>query len=534
TSTTALSFTTANSAPTLVSSVPADDAKDVAIDANIVLNFSESINADDGDIIIYKTSGGTTVETIASTASNVTGSGTSQITINPSADFEYGVEYYVLIDSGAFDDANDEDYTGITSTTALSFTVNNRVDPTTIKDVVGSIDAQSELAKNYISQSIDTVSDRLRFLRQNRLNDSLSSQDLKIDLGNTILTSLMNDNLEKNTNSIMPDNWSAWSTGSISVSKIGDSINSSSQETEGQKVALGFDKKLSDSDFLGFAIQYGQSDTDIGTNGTSIDSENMNFSIYRTRPLDDYNFIETFLGVGLIESDLKRVHYSNILTGSRKGTQLFGSINYGKTIDLGDFNVTPIGRLDLGLTELDDYTETGTDALFYAKQRIESGSASFGFEFSDNIKLNENKLMPFGSLTFITDFSNKSDAKMNYVADTSTIYTYTQETNSTHLLSFLIGFTYIAGDYLNINSSYRRTQGNQGKKSENRDNINFAINFTSNRETKYTMSLVGDEDVKTKLSISKNIHGFDLGFNANQTFNKKLNQEAELMFSYNF
>ena len=80
----------------------------------------------------------------------------------------------------------------------------------------------------------------------------------------------------------------------------------------------------------------------------------------------------------------------------------------------------------------------------------------------------------------------------------------------------------------------RQTQGNQGKKSENRDNINFAINFTSNRETKYTMSLVGDEDVKTKLSISKNIHGFDLGFNANQTFNKKLNQEAELMFSYNF
>ena len=40
-----------------------------------------------------------------------------------------------------------------------------------------------------------------------------------------------------------------------------------------------FDKKLSNSDFLGFAIQYSQSDTNIGTNGTSIDSENMNFSI---------------------------------------------------------------------------------------------------------------------------------------------------------------------------------------------------------------------------------------------------------------
>ena len=530
-STTALSFTTENTLPTLVSSVPADDATDVAIDANIILNFSESVDVDNGNITIHKTSGGTTVETIDVTSSNVTGSGTTQITINPSTDFEHGVEYYVLIPSTAFVDGNSGYYAGITSTTALSFTVNNRVDPTTIKDVVGSIDAQSELAKNYISQSIDTVSNRLRYLRQNRLNNSLSSQDLQIDVGNTILTSLANDSIQKNTHSIMPDNWSAWSSGTISVVKIGDSTNSSLQETEGQGVALGFDKKLSDSDFIGFAIQYGQSDTDIGTNGTSIDSENMNFSIYRTKPLDDNNFIETFLGVGLIESDLKRVHNSNILTGSRDGTQIFGSINYGKTIDRGDFNLTPIGRLDLGLTELDRYTETGTDALSYAKQRIENGLASFGFEFSDNIKLNENKLRPFGSLTFITNFSNSSDAKMNYVADTSTIYTYTHKANSDHLLSSMIGLTYIAGDYLNINSSYSRVQGNR---SEHRDTIDFAINFISNRETQYSLSLASDENAEAKLGISKNIYGFDLGFNANQSIGNNSNQEAELMLTYNY
>ena len=44
----------------------------------------------------------------------------------------------------------------------------------------------------------------------------------------------------------------------------------------------------------------------------------------------------------------------------------------------------------------------------------------------------------------------------------------------------------------------------------------------------------GDEDIKTKLGISKNIYGFDLGFNANQTVNKKTNQEAELILAYNF
>ena len=48
------------------------------------------------------------------------------------------------------------------------------------------------------------------------------------------------------------------------------------------------------------------------------------------------------------------------------------------------------------------------------------------------------------------------------------------------------------------------------------------------------MSLVVDEDIKTIIGISKNINGFDLGFNTNQTFNKNPNQEAELMLTYNF
>ena len=527
--------------PTLTSSSPADNATGVAVDANIILNFSESVNVNSGEITIHKSSDDVKVATIDVTSSNVTGAGTSQITINPTDDLEYGLEYYVLVPASAFVDSNSNPgYSAVISSGALSFTVNsNRTDPTTIKDVIGSIDAQSELAKHYISQSIDNVSNRLRYLRENKLSNALSKHNLPIhiDVGDTVLTSLVNDELSvndilsKNTNSIMPNSWSAWSAGSIYVSKIGDSLTSSSQETEGQAFALGFDKKFSDSDFLGFAIQYDQSDTDIGTNGTRIDSENINFSVYQTKPSSDNKFIETFLGFGLIESDLKRVHNSNTLTGSRDGTQIFGSINYGKTFYKGDFNITPVGRLDLGYIVLDDYAETGIDALYYASQRIESGLASFGFEFSDKIQLNENKFQPFGSLTYMNDFSNSSDAKINYVADTSTIYTYTQQANSKHLISSLIGLTYTAGDFLNINSSYKNTQGNSGKTSEA---MNFAINFTSNRKTQYMLSLAGNENIEAKLGISKNIQGIDLGFNANQTFSDNPNQKAELVLTYSF
>ena len=524
-------FNTATTNPTLSSSTPADNATGVARDANIVLNFSEIVNKETGNITIKKTSDNSTIETFnVATSGQITGTGTNQITINPASNFDENTEYYVLIDATAFDNVVSASYAGISSTTALSFTVST-IDPTTDKDVVGSIDVQSQLAKSSIIQSTSTVFSRLSYLRQNRSNDNLSKQNIKLDLGNATFTSLANELLAKNDKSIIPDNWSSWSEGSISVSKIGDSTNSSSSETDGQALAIGFDTKLNDNDLLGFAIQYGKSDTDIGSSGTNVDSENINVSIYRTRPLNDDNFIEGMFGFGLIESDLVRVSGANTLTGSRNGSQIFGSINYGKTIDKGDFNLTPIARVDLGYTELDAYSETGTDALTYAKQTIESGLASLGFEFSDIVKFNDNKLKPFGSIEYGLDFSNSSDAKMNYVSDTSTIYTYTQGANSNHLITSVVGFEYITINNLNIISSYKRIQGNE---SEQTDIINVSINFKSQRETEYAMSIDGSEDLKAGFDISKNINGFDLKFNANQAFNETSDQTANVSLSRSF
>ena len=269
-STTALSFTTGdNTLPTLSSSSPADNAIDVARDANIVLNFSESVDVESGNITIKKTSDDSTVETFnVATSGQVTGTGTSQITVNPSVTLENSIEYYVLIDATAFDDSSSNSYAGISSKTALSFTVLSMADPTTTKDVVDSISTQSQLAKNSITQSTSMVSSRLSHLRQNKGNDILSKNNIKLDFGNATFTSLANELLAKNDKSIIPDNWSSWSEGSISVSKIGDRTNSSSSETDGQALAIGFDTKLNDNDLLGFAIQYGKSDTDVGSSGS--------------------------------------------------------------------------------------------------------------------------------------------------------------------------------------------------------------------------------------------------------------------------
>ena len=56
-----------------------------------------------GNIVIYKSSDSSVFETIDVTSEQVTGSGTNQITINPSNELSPSTEYYVKIDPTAFD-----------------------------------------------------------------------------------------------------------------------------------------------------------------------------------------------------------------------------------------------------------------------------------------------------------------------------------------------------------------------------------------------------------------------------------------------
>ena len=85
--------TESNAPPTLSSSVPADNATGIALDSTIVLNFSENVDVESGNITIKKTSDNSTVETIDVTGGQVTGSGTSQITVTPASDFDSATEY---------------------------------------------------------------------------------------------------------------------------------------------------------------------------------------------------------------------------------------------------------------------------------------------------------------------------------------------------------------------------------------------------------------------------------------------------------
>jgi len=528
-------FELINTAPTLSSSSPSDGATSVGVNDNIVLTFSEAVDAESGNILIKKSSDNSTVETINVAGGLVSGSGSTIITINPSSTLDGETSYYITIAATAFDDVDSASYAGFTNSTTLNFTTVettnptlSSIDPLTDKDVVGSIEAQTEAPKRILQYVTTPVINRMQWLRHHRKETNLTNQNIKFQFSNAMLASLSNvitASIDINENLNLSDNWSTWSEGSISVTKIGDTSTSSEKEIDSQGIAFGFDKKINDNDIYGFAIQYGQSDTDIGSNGSGIDSKNYNISMYKTRPLDDNNFIEGSIGIGKIKSDIERKSDSNTLTASRDGNQIFGSVNFGKTIDKGNFNLVPALRVDLGYTELEGYQEVGTNALSYDDQEVKSGLLSLEFGVNNLVKFNDSKIKPFGLIEFGLDFSDSSVTKLNYVSDTSTTYTYTQDTISDYMLTSEVGFSYDSKNNLSINTSYKRIQG---EKHEHTDTFSFGLNFKSKRETEYAMQFGGTEDFSAGLNVAKNIYGLDFNFKLDQEFNENLDKNAKI------
>lgn len=126
-------FTTADVInPTVSSLNPADNATGVAVDANFEINFSEDVSTSTGNIIFYKASDDSVVETIDITnaAGLVTASSTSGLIINPTTTLDSATEYYITIGATVVDDSSGNSFAGISNSTTWSFTTIDTVAPT--------------------------------------------------------------------------------------------------------------------------------------------------------------------------------------------------------------------------------------------------------------------------------------------------------------------------------------------------------------------------------------------------------------------
>ncbi len=378
------------------------------------------------------------------------------------------------------------------------------------KDILSSIESQTATAKQIAIHATTPVLNRMFWLRRHRSNDQLSNQNIRLNFSNSMMASLSEMlPVSNKTNEVLDklsDEWSFWSEGSISFGRAGDTSHSSSKKIDSKGISFGMDKKISENKLYGYAFRYGRDEVDVGSFGTTLDTDSISLSLYGTFPHDDERFIEGILGVSKLKTDHVRKGGGNTRTGNRNGSQVFGSVNYFTTYKKEKFNISPNIRIDLSYTELSKYSETGVASLVYNKQVVETGMISSGFNLSNIIDYNTLTFEPNAGLEFSLDFSPTSDATYRYISQT-TEYTRGIGQDSKSIRGN-IGFDLEMDNGLSIMTIYERSQS----EIAHSDTLYIGFGYVPDESTEYAIKLDNNE---ATLNYKRNLSGFDISISSN-------------------
>ena len=392
----------------------------------------------------------------------------------------------------------------------------NCMDPTSDKDDVASVEAQTESAKQLIQHTTFPVLNRMEWLRRNRNNSNLTNQNIKFHFADEILTSLSNLTIPaslsgNNSSSAEPQsgNWSYWSEGEVSIGKIRDTLTSSAKNISTTAITIGVDKRTDNNRMFGLALRFGIDDIDIGISKNSLDIDAVSLTLYETRPQGEDIFIDSLLGIGSFKTDIVNAVGSSSTKGKRDGKQIFSSFKIRETFKKNKLNFTPNIKLDLGFTSLSDYSENGSTNLKFDRQNIGTIITYIGGTLDSSSNLRNGTFKPYFEYDYFADISPSSEQKISYISDTSSTYTLTNINSSTHNFMSKLGFDFITDSGWDFTSSYQRTQN---KEYGYNDAFNFGVNYISRKNIEYAMFL---DNNKVFIDYKRKINGFDITFGSN-------------------
>jgi len=409
--------------------------------------------------------------------------------------------------------------------------------PQKIKEVRGIVDAQINTAKNFAKDSRQSALKRLANLRAK--DDNKNSQKIELNFQNETLNKISNNVLSsapakfnpiQKLDQILPNDWAAWSEGSVSFGKIGDNTLSSAQDMTSLGISIGADKKTDNDKVSGVALRVGNTDVDVGTYGSKVDTNALSLSVYGSNSFDDRNFLEHVIGASYLDSDITRKNQgnTNTQTGDREGKQVFGSLNFGREYEDGDVIITPTGRIDGSYTALDSYTENGNEAIRYNDQDIKSLMASLGVLIDQDADLENSNVRSRINLEYGKELGSNSKVVTSYVSENEN-FEYQADKKNKDIYTVGLGFDFKHDQGLTVSTDYER-QKIKGHGYINK--FTFSAGFLSRNETKFALGL--SEDMTSNFKISKTLGGFDLGFDLENDFSKQENHNANLSLSSKF
>ena len=386
-------------------------------------------------------------------------------------------------------------------------------------DATSSVGAQVDFAKNVIHHNTSTVFKRFEWIRRNKNNSNLDNHNVKLNIKNPILASLTNK-LQASLGSHSSNkskNWSYWSHGDISFGRAGDTDVFKPKEIRSSGLLFGADRRVDENKFFGAAIRVGKENVDIiSSGGTSLDLESLTLNIYGTNGTG----LAALVGVSLLRVDQL---LSKELTGERNGKQFFTSIRFKKRNSYGNLNVTPLAKIDYGVTEYSEYTDFGTSTNqnldIYESHTFSTGGVEAGYIFDSIIEVDEGTLKPLGSLTYVGDWTPTTSYKYKNYSDFTTV-TNEIERHSTNNIKGNIGIEAIFKNGTTFSVNYERLQ--KLNDSAHNDNIYFKFGHISEEDSEFAFNFNPMQNNQTNLNYKKTINGYDVVVSSNYTSNNQI------------
>jgi len=384
-------------------------------------------------------------------------------------------------------------------------------------DRTGMAIAQIEVATRTIEHSTDTALNRLKWIRRNKDTQNLTNLNLDFNFTNQMLAFLTKAVKTSATSKKTKDKEQDvfyWSEGSIAVGRVGDTSVSSFKKVGTNAITVGADKFTKKNGIKGLAFRFGKNDVEVGTAGSNLDTNTYNLTHYTSSPIkDDTKFIDTVIGVGVLDSDILSMLDGERVTADRNGKQIYGTIKLKDEIKKNNLILIPSAQIDLGYTLLDRYQESGVSAMKFKKQSIQSRNARLSIAAVDELENNKYKIRKHGKLEYKANLRRSSNIKYSYVSDTAgTEFDTKLNSGALHNVNGEMGIDIILPDSLSIFLIYGR---NQALGSGYTDNINITIGYLPNKKTNYAFKVAGSDNLGSEYKISKNINDFQIDFKLN-------------------
>ena len=490
-------ITVDSTAPTMV--ITSAEVSDGATSANatLALTFTSSEATTDfavGDITV---SNGV-ISSFASTSSTV-----YTATFTPSSDGATTID----VAGSTFTDA-----VGNNNTAATQFNWSYLSDPTTKKDVIGSIEASVDIASQWTQSTFSTISDRLDWLKSHKGQANTSFQGIRFDFNDATINALMagpsasitetnwtnaainqvnraNDSLSTlesnigidltkaalNEAAIMRENatgtlnpafkpilngWSLWTAGTVSIGNADATSTSSKQASKAHSISIGLDKPMDDKGLVGYVLRTGQGSVDVGTSTSKVKSESYSLSGYRAYEGDNNLSIEAIAGVGVVKYNLTRANGVDTLTGGRIAHQAFASFTMSKPATVfGKLSLSPFMEATYNHTWFGRYSESGgVTALTYKEHAINETQLGAGIEVRYQLFVGNTNVLPYARVSYSLDVSDQANvpAQMYYSSNPSKVYSLALDKRSTGSVQFALGAELITMDGVNASLGYER------------------------------------------------------------------------------